>query len=262
MTTQTPEQLLAAADSVAQSIATLKRTCQSPETPLLVALCLASWVSLADCMRLQALSPAVITIPFVLLQVLAVRWFDGPWLQEHGKHMHRFGGFAYVVVSEYLLGMRQVDMPAVSGIIFQHMPTFLCLLCTSTLKETVVTLGVYGVIVWPLADTVWQFNEFLLHGCLICFAAWIKEQLLHLIDQSEALLEVRSMILDTSIAQNRAQLEQLSMKVKKKEETNSQLFVELEKKQADFRKMQNIAESAVSLMGEVQHRQRPAGRID
>lgn len=254
MVAQTPGQLLDVADNMTEKLTILKRTCNSPQTPLLVALCLALWVSVADCLRVHACSPAVLTVPFVLFQVGLVHWNDGPWLQQNGKHVHKCGGILYVVLSEHILGMRQVDMHAVSGLVFQHMPTFLILLCSSSLREAFVTFGFYALLVYPLSDTWGQFNAFLLHSLLICFSAWLKEKLLTIIKQSEDLLNVRGMILDASIARKKEELEELEAKVKNKEQMNSQLLEELEQQQQAYQKLREVAEQAFSLAGEVHQR--------
>merc|ERR1719384_261039 len=192
-------------------------------------------------MRLGCISPVCLTCPFVSVQLLVVTYAEDKWLESHGRHLLKAGGILYLIVSEYVLGLQQWASPSTSGIVFQHSPTYLALLCASNLREAAITLTIYGVLLLPLVDTWWRFNEFMLHCCLVCYAAWIKGKLIDLIKQSEALLGVRDMILDLSISQKEKELACLGKSMEEKERRNAAVMKELAEMQTKYQKMSYIA---------------------
>merc|ERR1712113_589407 len=96
----------------------------------------------------------------------------------------------------------------------------------------------------PLTDDWWRLNNFLIHCCLISFAAWMKTRLLELIRECEALLGVRDVMLELNISQKEKALKDLDKAIQAKEESSALLTKQLQRVQKEYAQMSYIAEEA------------------
>jgi len=245
--------LLSAARDILETIAKLRRTLGVTEAPLWCALFVAVWIAVSDSIALGGASPIWFGVGWTLLQIIVIHYFC-PSITE-AKQIHSktsrvllLCGLIYIIVTEHIFGLDHSASPATCGIVFQHLPTYLALMVAGDLSDAVFALVILAVLVLPLADTWWRFNNFVIHCCLICFATWVKTKLVELIRQCEALLEVRDVILEVTISQKEKELKDLDKSVKAKEKTNDNLTKQIARLKKEYSEMSHVAEEAVSMM--------------
>jgi len=244
-----PDKWLVRAGDLAKSVNATKQDLESPQMRVRCGLVLATWVSILDSFRTRAISPIFLTVVFMCGQQTLLWTFGEVWFMT--KHVSKCFSYIYIILTEYVLQLGQLHMLGTTGLIFVHTPTYTVLLCTSSLTEALCTLIPYGALVWPLADTWWRFNDFLLHCCLLLFVAWMKEKLFLLILENEKLLEVRGMLRENMISLREKQLGYLSKTMEEKEKSNMNLLIQIKRAQAEHAHMSKIAEEALELLGQL-----------
>jgi len=247
------ERLHAAAETLQAAIATLQRRLSITEIPLLVALILVIWLAVVESAALGMVSEiwfgvGFLSFKWVLLRFVFPSASEGEWIQSKGSRFLIIIGWIYVLLSEYVLGIKHLDFPARSGFLFQHLPSFLVLLAAANLKEAVVSLVGCLVLVLPLASSWWQINNLVIHGCMVCFASWIKTNLIDITQKCEALLEVREAIMQETIATKQKKLESLDAELKSRAEGVAQLTNQMTRLQRQYEEMSDMAEEAVSMI--------------
>jgi len=246
------DKLLSAAQGLLETIAKLRRMLSIAEAPLLFYLVIVVWVAASDSVAFGRASPIWFGVAYTILQVFLVKRFCCTSIAEK-MHFSRsrvliVGGLLYLLLSEYVLRTDHLASPARNGILFQHMPTYLALMAANNLTEAAIALGVFAVLVLPLADNWWRINNFVIHCCLICFAAWVKTKLLDLVKQCEALLEVRGVMLEVTMSKQEEDMKHFDRRLKTREASNSDLTQQLTKLKQEYNEMSDVAEQAVAMM--------------
>jgi len=253
------EKLLLASHELLQTITKLRSTWSNPEALLAFSFVIAVWLAAVDSVALGYASPVWFGAGFMAFQIVVLRYFFPSLarrdaIQLKPAHILIPCGLTYFFISEYIFDMKHLASPTRSGIVLQHLPTYLGLMAAANFNEAAITLGVLVALVFPLAETWWQFNNFASHCCCICFGAWVKTQFLDFVQKCEALLEVRDAILEVTISEKEEELKDLDTVVKEKEESNGILAKELRQLKKQYSEMSTIAEEAVSMItGERHH---------